>query len=158
MQTSFSNRFSEFVQRRGKKNTLYFSIPPQSIDPSLLNTTALRGVSQPNMEMELADTTDKDVCVSKFKCLTADFEDVTHVRRQLLLRIPDLESLMKQDKPVFHKGNATPDIYIHIRVWESHLGVLLMFGSTYVCVMVCHVNVIKTNFCGGLTASEPEYR
>ncbi|XP_059802664.1 general transcription factor II-I repeat domain-containing protein 2A-like [Hypanus sabinus] len=72
-QTSFGKRFCEF---REEKNTLSFLVTPLIIDPSLLNTTALAGVSQPDLEMELADLADKDIWVSKFRRLTADLEDV----------------------------------------------------------------------------------
>ncbi|XP_059830299.1 general transcription factor II-I repeat domain-containing protein 2-like [Hypanus sabinus] len=80
MQTSFGKRFCEF---REEKNTLSFPVTPLSIDPSLLNTTALAGVSQPDLEMELADIADKDIWVSKFRRLTADLEDVARQKAVL---------------------------------------------------------------------------
>ncbi|XP_059843961.1 uncharacterized protein LOC132404025 [Hypanus sabinus] len=80
MQTSFGKRFCEF---REGKNTLSFPVTPLSIDPSLLNTTALAGVSQPDLEMELADIADKDIWVSKFRRLTADLEDVARQKAVL---------------------------------------------------------------------------
>ena len=73
MKTSFGERFSEF---RKEKTTLTFPVTPLDIDPSLLNISAFPGVSQPNLEIELADIADKDIWVSKFKRLTADLEDV----------------------------------------------------------------------------------
>ncbi|XP_072893486.1 general transcription factor II-I repeat domain-containing protein 2-like [Hemitrygon akajei] len=60
MQTSFGKRFCEF---REEKNALSFPVTPLSIDPSLLNTTALAGVSQPDLEMELADEPTKNMGV-----------------------------------------------------------------------------------------------
>lgn len=73
MQTAFGQRFSEF---RKEKNTLSFPVTPLDIDPSLLNMSAFTGVSQPDLEIELADIADKELWVSKFKSLTADLEDV----------------------------------------------------------------------------------
>lgn len=73
MQASFEKRFSEF---REEKTTLSFPVAPLNIDPSLLNVTAFSGVSQPDLELELADIADKDIWVSKFKHLTGDLEDV----------------------------------------------------------------------------------
>ena len=60
MQTAFGERFSEF---RKEKNTLSFPVTPLDIDPSLLNLSAFTGVSQPDLEIELADIADKD-----FRC------------------------------------------------------------------------------------------
>lgn len=58
MQTSFGKRFCDF---REEKHTLSFPVTPLTIDPSLLNMTAFAGVSQPDLEMELADIADKDI-------------------------------------------------------------------------------------------------
>ena len=61
---------------REEKNTLSFPITPLNIDPLLLNMTEFTAVSQPNLELKLADIADKDVWVSKFRSLAADLEDV----------------------------------------------------------------------------------
>lgn len=74
MQTLFVKSFCEF---REEKATLSFPVAPLSVDPSHLNTTAFAGlVGQSGLELELADITDKEIWVSKFKSLTADREDV----------------------------------------------------------------------------------
>ncbi|KAI4800021.1 hypothetical protein KUCAC02_016558 [Chaenocephalus aceratus] len=73
MQTAFGQRFSEF---RKEKNTLSFPVTPLVIDPAMLNMSPFTGVSQPDLEIELADIADKELWVSKFKSLTADLEDV----------------------------------------------------------------------------------
>ena len=140
IQTSFGKRFCEF---REEKNTLSFPVTPLSLDPSLLNTTAFAGVSQPDLEMELAD---KDIWVSKFKRLTADLEDVA--RQKVVLaqnhKWRDTESLPKPDKLVFETWNAIPDVYGNMKNYA--LGVLSIFGSTYVCEQVfSNMNFIKSN-------------
>jgi len=73
MQTAFGQRFSDF---RKEKNTLSFPVTPLDIDPSMLNMSAFTSVSQPDLEIELADIADKELWVSTFKSLTADLEDV----------------------------------------------------------------------------------
>lgn len=73
MQAAFGERFSEI---RKEKNTLSFPVTPLDIDPSLLNTSAFTGVSKPDLAIELANIADKDLWVSKFKCLTVDLEEV----------------------------------------------------------------------------------
>lgn len=62
--------------------TLSFPVTPLEIDPSLLNT--FPGVNQADLEMEMADISDKDLWVSKFKCLTAELEDVTRQKAYAL--------------------------------------------------------------------------
>ena len=73
MQNLFGRRFCEF---RKEKRTLSFLVSPFSIDPAKLNMMALEGVSQPDFEIELPDIANKDIWISKFRCLTADLEDV----------------------------------------------------------------------------------
>ncbi|XP_059819303.1 general transcription factor II-I repeat domain-containing protein 2-like [Hypanus sabinus] len=141
MQTSFGKRFCEF---REEKNTLSFPVTPLSIDPSLLNTTALAGVSKPDLEMELADIANKDIWVSKFRRLTADLEDVARQKAVLAQnhKWSDIENLPKPDKLVFQTWNAMPDIYVNMKKYA--LGVLSIFGSTYVCEQVfSNMNFIK---------------
>jgi len=58
MRTAFGQRFSEF---RKEKNTLSFPVTPLDIDPSLLNMSPFTGVSQPDLEIELADIADKEL-------------------------------------------------------------------------------------------------
>lgn len=113
MQTSFGKWFCEF---REEKNTLSFPVTLLSLDPSLLNKTALAGVSQPDLEMELADIADKDIWVSKFKRLTAHLEDVAHQKAVLAQnhKWRDIENLPKPDKLVLETWNAIPDVYVNI--------------------------------------------
>ena len=73
MRTEFQKRFCDF---REEKNTLSFPITPLNVDPLLLNMTAFTVVSQPDLELELADIADKDMWVSKLRSLAADLEDV----------------------------------------------------------------------------------
>ncbi|KAM9165591.1 general transcription factor II-I repeat domain-containing protein 2A-like [Pangshura tecta] len=80
MQAAFGERFSEF---RKEKNTLSFPVTPLDIDPSLLKISAFTGISQPDLEIELADIADKDLWVSKFKSLTADLEEVARRKATL---------------------------------------------------------------------------
>ncbi|XP_059838446.1 general transcription factor II-I repeat domain-containing protein 2A-like isoform X1 [Hypanus sabinus] len=148
-QTSFGKRFCEF---REEKNTLSFPVTPLSIDPSLLNTTALAGVSQPDLEMELANIADKDTWVSKFRRLTADLEDVARQKAVLAQnhKWSDIENLRKPDKLVFETWNAIPNIYVNIKKYA--LGVLSIFGSTYVCEQVfSNMNFIKNKYRARLT-------
>ena len=56
---------------------LSFPINPLNVDPSLLNRTSFATVRLPDLELELDDIADEDVWVSKFRSLTADFEDLT---------------------------------------------------------------------------------
>ncbi|KAI4799871.1 hypothetical protein KUCAC02_016410, partial [Chaenocephalus aceratus] len=94
--TAFGQRFSEF--RKGK-NTLSFPVTPLVIDPAMLNMSPFTGVSQPDLEIELADIADKELWVSKFKSLTADLEDVAR-QKAILAREhkwSDLEILPKPD-------------------------------------------------------------
>ncbi|XP_044275526.1 general transcription factor II-I repeat domain-containing protein 2A-like [Varanus komodoensis] len=133
MQTSFRKRFLEF---REEKNTLSFPVTPLTIDPSLLNMTAFAGVSQPDLEMELADIADKDLWVSKFKHLTANLEDVARQKTILAQnhKWSDIENLPKPDKLVFETWNAIPDTYMNMKKYA--FGVLSIFGSTYLCEQV----------------------
>ncbi|XP_069460653.1 general transcription factor II-I repeat domain-containing protein 2-like [Ambystoma mexicanum] len=149
IQSSFGKRFCEF---REEKNTLSFAVTPLAIDPSLLNMTAFAGVSQPDLEMELADIADKDIWVSKFKCLTATLEDVARQKAILAQnhKWSDIENLPKQDKLVFETWNAIPDTYINMKKYA--FGVLSIFGSTYVCEQVfSNMNYIKNKHRSRLT-------
>ena len=76
MQSSRGRRFCEFR----KKKILPFPDSLFSIDPSELNMVALKGVSQPGFEIESAD---KDMWITKLKCLTADLEDVARQKANL---------------------------------------------------------------------------
>lgn len=80
MQAAFGERFSDF---RKEKHTLSFPVTPLDTDPSLLNTVAFTGVSKPDLEIELADTVDKDLWVNKFKTLRADLEEVARQKAAL---------------------------------------------------------------------------
>ncbi|KAM9717454.1 general transcription factor II-I repeat domain-containing protein 2A-like isoform 1-T1 [Menidia menidia] len=149
MQASFGKRFCEF---REEKNTLSFPVTPLSIDPSLLNMTAFPGVSQPDLEMELADIADKDIWVSKFKSLTADLENVCHQKAVLAQnhKWSEVANLPKQDKLVFKTWNAIPDSYINMKRYA--FGVLAIFGSTYICEQVfSNMNFIKNKHRSRLT-------
>lgn len=133
MQTAFGQRFSEF---RKEKNTLSFPVTPLDIDPSLLNMSAFTGVSQPDLEIELADIADKELCASKFESLTADLEEVA--RQKAILagehKWSDIENLPKPDKLVFETWNVIPDTYMNMKKYA--FGVLSVFGSTYLCEQV----------------------
>ncbi|XP_066471497.1 protein FAM200C-like isoform X2 [Tiliqua scincoides] len=149
MQTSFGKRFCEF---REEKNTLSFPVTPLTVDPSLLNMTASAGVSQPDLEMELADIADKDIWVSKFKHLTADLEDVARQKAILAQnhKWSDIEKLPKLDKLVFETWNAIPDTYMNMKKYA--FAVLSIFGSTYVCEQVfSNMNFIKNKYRSRLT-------
>ena len=80
MQSSFGRSFCEFKK---EKKTLFFPVSPFSIDPSELNMIALADVSQPDFEIELANIADKDICISKFRHLAADLEDVARRKADL---------------------------------------------------------------------------
>lgn len=103
MQTSFGKRFCEL--REGEKNTLSFPVTPLSINPCLLNMTAFAGVSQPDLEMELAD-----IWALKFKSLTADLESFSRQKAVLAQnhKWSDIANLPKQDKGVFETWNVIP--------------------------------------------------
>lgn len=144
MQTSFGKRFCEL---REEKNTLSFPVTPLSINPSLLNMTASAGVSQPDLEMELAD-----IWVLKFKSLTADLESFSRQKAVLAQnhKWSDIANLPKQDKGVFETWNAVPDSYINMKRYA--FGVLAIFGSTYICEQVfSNMNFIKNKHRSCLT-------
>nr|XP_057943039.1 general transcription factor II-I repeat domain-containing protein 2A-like [Doryrhamphus excisus] len=130
MQASFEKRFREF---REEKTTLSFPVTPLNIDPSLLNVTAFPGVSQPDLELELADIADKDMWVSKFKRLTGDLEDVARQKATLAQnhKWSDIKNLPRPDKLMFETWNAIPDTYMNMKKYA--FGVLSIFGSTYAC-------------------------
>ncbi|KAL1277343.1 hypothetical protein QQF64_024016 [Cirrhinus molitorella] len=93
--------------------------------------SAFTGVSQPNLEIELADIADKDLWVSKFKRLTADLEDVARQKAILAQehKWSDIEHLPKPDKLVFETWKAIPDTCVNMKRYA--FGVLSIFGSTY---------------------------
>ncbi|KAI5088835.1 general transcription factor II-I repeat domain-containing protein 2-like, partial [Silurus meridionalis] len=112
-----------FCEFREEKNTLSFPVTPLSIDPSLLNTTAF-----------------------------ADLEDVARQKAVLAQnhKWSDIENLPKPDKLVFETWNAIPDIYVNMKKYA--LGVLSIFGSTYVCEQVfSNINFIKNKHRARLT-------
>ncbi|KAL0973635.1 hypothetical protein UPYG_G00207640 [Umbra pygmaea] len=111
-----------------------------------------KGVSQPDLEMELADIADKDIWVSKFKRLTADLEDVARQKAVLAQnhKWRDIENLPKTDQLVFETWNAIPNVYVNMKKYA--LGVLSIFGSTYVCEQVfSNMNFIKSKHRARLT-------
>ncbi|KAK9522180.1 hypothetical protein VZT92_018660 [Zoarces viviparus] len=149
MQTAFGKRFSEF---REEKSTLSFPVTPLDIDPSQLNMSAFPGVSQPDLEIELADIADKDLWMSKFKSLTADLEDVARQKAVLARehKWSDIENLPKPDKLVFETWNAIPDTYMNMKTYA--FGVLSIFGSTYLCEQIfSSMNYIKSKYRSRLT-------
>ena len=142
MQASLEKRFHEF---REEKTTLSFPITPLSINPSLLNVTAFAGISQPDLELELADIADKDMWVSKFKRLADDLEDVARQKATLAQnhKWSDIEHLPRPDKLVFETWNAIPDTYMNMKKYA--IGVLSIFGSTYACEQLFStMNYIKS--------------
>ncbi|KAJ4939175.1 hypothetical protein JOQ06_028635 [Pogonophryne albipinna] len=109
-------------------------------------------VSQPDLEMELSDIADKDIWVSKFKRLTADLEDVARQKAVLAQnhKWRDIDNLPKPDKLVFETWNAIPDVHVNMKKYA--LGVLSIFGSTYVCEQVfSNMNFIKSKHRACLT-------
>ena len=149
MQAAFGERFSEF---RKEKNTLSFPVTPLDIDPSLLNMSAFTGVSQPDLEIELADIADKDLWVSKFKSLRVDLEEVARQKATLAKehKWSDIENLPKSDKLVFETWSAIPDTYMNMKKYA--FGVLSIFGSTYLCEQVfSSMNFIKSKYRSRLT-------
>ncbi|XP_058041846.1 TATA box-binding protein-associated factor RNA polymerase I subunit D isoform X1 [Ahaetulla prasina] len=134
MRTSFAKQFREFSP-----------VTPLTFDPSLLNMTAFEGVSQPVLDMELADIADKEIWMSKFKCLAADLEDVA---LQKAIRVQnnkgsDTENLPKLNKLTFDTWTAIPNTSINMKKYT--FGVLSIFGSTYICAQVfSNMNDIKS--------------
>lgn len=114
--------------------------------------SAFPGVSQPDLEIELAEIADKDLWVSKFKSLTAKLEDVAR-QKAILTQIhkwSDIENLPKPDELVFETWNAIPDNYINMKKYA--FGVLSIFGSTYLCEQVfSSMNYIKSKYRSRLT-------
>ncbi|XP_039204225.1 uncharacterized protein LOC120310168 isoform X15 [Crotalus tigris] len=148
MQTSFGKRFCEF---REEKNTLSFPITPLTIDPSALNMTVFPGVSQPDLEMELADIADKDIWVSKFQRLADNLEDVARQKASLAQnhKWSDIENLPKQDKLIFETWDTIPNTYMNMKKYA--FGVLSIFGSTYLCEQVfSNLNYIQNKYCSHL--------
>jgi len=149
MQASFGKRFCEF---RAEKNTLSFPVTPLTVDPTLLNGTAFAGVSQPGLELELADIADKDIWVSKFKRLTDYLEEVARQKATLAQnhKWSDIENLPRPDKLVFETWNNIPDTYINMKKYA--FGVLSIFGSTYVCEQLFStMNFVKNKHRSRLT-------
>ena len=149
MQASFEKQFREF---REEKTTFSFPITPLNINPSLLNVTAFEGISQPDLELELADIADKDMWMSKFKCLADDLEDVAHQKATLAQnhKWSDIGNLPGPDKLVFEIWNAIPDTYMNIKKYA--FGVLSIFGSTYACEQLFSImNYIKNKHRSRLT-------
>ena len=149
MQSSFGRRFCEF---RKEKKTLSFPASPFSIDPLELNMIALAGVSQPDFEIELADITVKDIWISKFRSLAADLEDVARQKADVAQGHDwsKIEKLPKPDQLIFETWNALPDTYDNMKKYA--LGILLIFGSTYVCEQLfSNMNYIKNRYRTRLT-------
>ena len=70
--------------------------------------TPFAAVSQTDLEMELVDIAGKDIWVSKFIHLTADFEAGAHQKAILTQnhKWSDVENLLKLGKLVFETWNA----------------------------------------------------
>ncbi|KAK2821683.1 hypothetical protein Q7C36_021026 [Tachysurus vachellii] len=119
--------------------TLSFTVTPQEIDASLLNT--FPGVNQADLEMEMAGIADKYLWVSKFKSLIAVLEDVTRQKAYAAQshNLSEIETLPTPEKLVFETWNARPDSYRCLKKYA--FGVLSIFGSTY----------LKSKYCTGLT-------
>lgn len=142
IQAAFGSRFSEL--------TLSFPVTPLETDPSLLNR--FPGVNQSDLEMEMADIADKDLWVSKFKCLTAELEDVSRQKANAVQshRWGEIESLPTPEKLVFETWKALPDTYRNMKKYA--FGVLSIFGSTYLCEQIfSNMNYIKSKYCTRLT-------
>lgn len=77
---------------------MFFHVTPLTINPSLSNIAVFAGVSQPNVEMVLADTANKDIFGLKFFR-----DDVPHQEATLAQnhKWTDIKILSRQDKLVF---------------------------------------------------------
>ena len=98
MQSSSGRRFCKF---RKQKKSLSFPVSPFSIDA--LNTIALESVNQPDFEIELGNIEDKDIRISEFRRLTADFEDIASQKANLAqsYKWSKIENLLKPDQLIF---------------------------------------------------------
>ena len=149
MQSSFGRRFCDF---RKEKKTLCFPVSPFSIDPSELNMIVLKGVSQPDFEIELADIADKDIWISKFRSLTADLENLARQKADLAQshNWNEIENLPKPDQLIFETWNALPNVYKNMKKYA--LSIMSIFGSTYVCEQLfSNMNYIKNRYRTRLT-------
>lgn len=104
------------IQFRREKNIISFPITLLDIVPSLLNTSAFTGVSQPDLEIELADIADKALWVSEFKSLTAELEDVARQKAIFTqnYKWSDIKNLPKPNKLELQTRNAIPDNYVNM--------------------------------------------
>ena len=149
MQSTFGKRFCEF---RKEKKTLSFPVFPFSINPSELNMIALKGVSQPDFEIELANIADKDIWISKFRRLTTDLEDVARQKANLApsYNWNKIENLPKPYQLIFEAWNILPNVYENMKKYV--LEILSIFGSTYVCEQLfSNMNYIKHKYRTRLT-------
>ena len=64
---------------------------------------ALEGVSQPDFEVESANIVDRDIWISKFRCLRADLEDVARQNADLAQghNWSKIENIPKPDQLIF---------------------------------------------------------
>ena len=94
---------------------------------------------------------DKDIWISKFRRLAADLEDVAHKKANLAQghNWSKIEKLPKPDQLIFKTWNALPNTY---NMKKYALGILSIFGSTYVCErLFSNMNYIKNRYCTCLT-------
>lgn len=115
----------QFCEFRERKNTLFSHVTPLTINPSLSIIAVFAGVSQPDVEMVLADTADKDILGLKF--FRGDVEDVPHQEATLAQnhKWTDIKILPRQDKLVFETWIAIPDTDMNMK--ENAFGVLSIF-------------------------------
>ena len=132
-----------------EKKTLCFPVSPFSIDPSELNMVVLKGVSQPDFEIELDD---KDIWISKFRSLTANLENLARQKADLAQshNWSEIENLPKPDQLSFETWNALLNVYKNMKKYA--LAFMSIFGSTYVCEQLfSNMNYIKNRYRTRLT-------
>lgn len=100
MQNVFGGKFKVFR----KENT--FSFPVTLLDTSLLNTCSFPGIT--DLEIEMADVTNKNLCTSIFKSLTCKLKEIARQRSILAKehKWSDLDNNLKQGKLSFEIWNA----------------------------------------------------
>lgn len=112
-------------------------------------------------EIELADIAEKDLWVSKFKSLKAKLEDVTRPSEAHSCSKPQMERYRKPPKTqklVCEIWNTIANNYIKMKKslqqvckYEEEVGVLSIFGSTYLCEQVFSSTCIKYKYLSCLT-------
>ncbi len=108
----FEGRFQEF---RKEKATLSFVINLLDADTDSLNFSAFTGMSQAELELELADLQGKDLWTSKFRGTISDVENLEkqHAILAFQHKWTELSGLQQRDQIVYEVWNSLPDTYTH---------------------------------------------